>query len=463
MENKTIYITLLDGYCSSYFMKETSQETLIKPTFLTFHYLKSDYRILTEFSKAAFSPMTFKSYQNYKNNFETNTSFECVIPTFEEIWALLIDGIINKSIQGLKRYHYEPSKIIFTISESYKFHGIYQTVVDVISQFKELYINIEFEYIDYSDIIEKTMIKDYYINVGAEKIESDKEKQIHSFSEVGLNSTIIYTMQIKFENKDNIVYPAKTKILEKTIIPIGITSMMIELTGDKSKPFEQQTVYFINKFNENYAKNLPSLNVASTTHFLNDDDDKIPISKTMLSKTTFSKSILNELKRIINEWNPSTLKEISDCKLAFLTEEVLLPREGNGLYDGGFYATGYVNLIYDGIFRVNKYTSYNNFRPISEFFKIPLVDFDTIKVVSQHFKYFEILDYFNNINKGHNYYLSIKSKVQKETSELFKQLKAGSEIRRWINDAKNIINMIAANDGDKYYELWTQFKEEILN
>ena len=48
-------------------------------------------------------------------------------------------------------------------------------------------------------------------------------------------------------------------------------------------------------------------------------------------------------------------------------------------------------------------------------------------------------------------------------NELFKQLKAGSEIRRWINDAKNIINMIAANDGDKYYELWTQFKEEILN
>lgn len=463
MENKTIYITLLDGYCSSYFMDEVSSKALIDPTFLTFHYLKGDYRILTEFSKATVSPMTFKAYKDYKDKFEKEDTFECVIPTFEEIWALLINGIISDSIKQLEKYHHKPSKIIFTISESYKFHGIYDIVTDVISQFKELYPTIEFGYIDYSDIIKESMIKDYYINMGAEKINSDKTKQIHSFFEVGLNSTIIYTMQINFKNEENKNYPSKTKILEKTIIPIGITSPIIELIGDNSNSFEKQSLYFLNRFNENLTKKLPCLNAVSTIYFLNDNDDKIPITKTMLSKTTFGKSILNELKRIKDDWNPLTLKQISDCKLSFLTEKILLTREGNGTHEGGFKATGYVNLIYDGTYRINEYSPNKEFAPLSKFFKVPLVDFNVIRIIPRHFNHFAILEYFNEVNKKYNYYLSIKSRVQSETPELFKQLKAGSEIKKWINEAKKIIDMIAANDGDKYYELWCQFKNELSN
>lgn len=463
MESKTIYITLLDGYCSSNFMEKTSQEALIKPTFLTFHYLKSECKILTEFSKSALSPMNFKSYQDYKDNFEKENSFECVLPTFEEIWALIINELINKSIQKLKKYYYEPSKIIFTISESYKFHGIYDIIINTISQFKSLYLNIEFECIDYSDVIEKFMVKDYYINMGAEKINSDKTKQIHSFLEVGLNSTMIYTTQIKFKNEDNMIYPTKTKILEKTIIPIGITSPFIELLGDNSKTFEKQSLYFIARFNENLTKNFPNLNASSSVFFLNDNDDKIKITRRMLSETEFGNLIINELERIQNDWNPLTLKQISDSKLTFLTEEVLSPREGNGTHEGSFYATGYVNSIYNGTYLVNDYTSHKDFRPLSEFFNVPLIDFNTTRFIPQRFEHFKTIEYFNEINRKYDYCLSIKHKVQKESSELFKYFKNDPEIKKMINEARKIINNIAANNGDKYYKLWSQFKEEILN
>ena len=462
MSFKTIYITLLDGYCSSYFM-EKSQYILIKPTFLTFQYSGTEYRLLTDLCRNSFSPMTFEAYQNWKDRIENNKTFDYVIPTFEEIWSLIINEIINKSISQLKKYHYKPSKIIFTISESYKFHGIFDTVIDIISRFASMYPNIEFNHINYSNIIESSMIKDYYINIGQEKIKPTTEEQIHSFFEVGLNSSIIYVVKIEFETKNNLTYPSKTNILEKTILPIGIISPFIELFGDTSKSFEQQEYKFMCNINENITKILPSFNSTHSIYFIDNEDNKIELTIDDFKDVTFSKTIINELQRINEKYNILSIKQISDIKLTFLTEEVLPPREGNGTHEGSFYATGYVNLIYDGIYTTNDYTSYNDFRPLSEFFKVPLVDFKLIPIVSQQFVYEEVLNYFENQNKKFQHYLSIKSKVQKETPELCKLINADSEIKKTINSVKKIIDTMSANDGKKYYELWCQFKRKLLN
>lgn len=461
MENKTIYITLLDGYCSSYFMNETTSQALIKPTLLSFYYSRSDYRIFTDLSRISFSPMNLKSYQDYKENVENENSFNCVIPTFEEIWVLIINELINKSIQELKRYYCEPSRIIFTISESYKFHGIYQTVIDVISQFSSLYLNIEFSCIDYPDVIENFMIKDYYIIMGAEKIDSNIPKQIHSFIEIGLNSTIIYTMKIEFKTENNLTYPCKTKILEKTIIPIGITSSLIELFGDSSVSFGKQSLYFIMKCNENLNKNIPILNSTSLTYFTNNDDDKVAISRTVFCETTFGKTILNELETIKNEWNPLTIKQISNNKLTFLLDEVIYTREANDIAEGSFYTTGFVNLIYDGEYQLNKCGSARKL--LKDFFKIPLVNFDTFPIVHHKFNHDETLKYFDKLNVEYQYCLTIKNKIQKEVSDLYRVIKATPEIKKMINEARKLINLMAANNGDKYYQLWCQFKDKLLN
>ena len=461
MENKTIYITLLDGYCSSYFMKEVSYEALIKPTLLTFQYSRSDYRIFAELSKYSFSPMTFESYQDYKENVENENSFDCVIPTFEEIWVLIINELINKSIKELRKYKYVPSKIIFTISESYKFHGIYQTVIDVISQFSSLYLSLEFSYINYPDVIENFMIKDYYINMGSEKIDSDIPKQIHSFIEIGLNSTLIYTMKIDFKTENGLIYPYKTKLLEKIIIPIGLTSALIELLGDDSKSFGKQSLYFIKKCNENLNKNIPNLNATTSTCFIDNNDDKVSISRKIFCKTTFGVTILDELESIRNDWNPLTIKQISYTKLSFLLDKVIRVREGNGTSEGSFYTTGFVNLIYDGIYRIKDNTS--TFRPIKETFETPLVDFDTIPIVHHRFNHEETLNCFNNLNIEYQHCLAIKNKVQNEVSELYKMIDATSEIKKMICDARKLINIMAANNGDEYYQLWCHFKNKLLN
>lgn len=462
MSFKTIYITLLDGYCSSYFMEEYTQ-VLIKPTFLTFQYSGTEYKLLNDLHKNTFSPMNFQAYQNWKDHIESVKTFNYVIPTFEEIWSLIISEIISKSIRELEKYYYEPSKIIFTISESYKFHGIFDIVIDVISRFASIYPNIEFTHINYSNVIENSMIKDYYINIGAEKINPTTEKQIHSFFEIGLNSTIIYTIKIKFETKNNLTYPSKTKILEKTIIPIGIISPFIELFGDISKTFEDQEVKFMCNINENITKILQSLNLTESVYFIDNEDNRIKVTLDDFKNTTLSKTIITELERIDEEYNPLTIKQISYSTLTFLTEEVLSSREGNGTHEGSFYATGYINLIYDGIYTTNRYTSYRDFRPLSEFFEVPLVDFDLIRIIPQRFIYDEVLNYFENQNKKFQHCLSIKSKIQNETFELCKLIDADSEIRKAINSVKKIIDTMSANDGEKYYELWCQFKRELLN
>lgn len=312
-----IFITLLDGYCSSHFIQNQIVTDLIKPVELTFQYSGNNYDLFKGYSKTSFSPMSIEKYNNFVSKFnEECKTIEFVVPTFEEIWVLIINKLIEDSLSKFKKYVPDHGKIEyhFNISEIYKEFGIYDIVCDVISQIsdktkEDCYIS------DFVDLLPVSFVKDYYDLF--RKFEASNETEIHSFIEYGLNKTIIYTYSIKFElKKCNIsvisegakdYIEKQEKIIENFKNHINNTNkIIIELNQliknnvdiEKNKSLINTYIEDISRYNEEIKHYIGILNRFKNTYQI-----LIPTSSKLLNKTVINTGINDLLIELISKNN----------------------------------------------------------------------------------------------------------------------------------------------------------------
>lgn len=465
-----IHITLLDGYFASYFMENTTEKPLIKPSYLTFEYKGYEYRMFREWSNYTVSPMSEKIYDEFVSKLDDLfKEVKYVIPTFEEVWMLMLNEIVGNSIKIYNKYTTQKiTKIIFTISESYKYLTIYDTVLNLIAQISHKF-NINTEVVNYANSIENTMYKDCLILIGSEKINFDEntKQKIFSFIEFGLNSIMLYTMELNFDNKYGVTLPTSSKILEKVFIPIGLSDLFIEtFGGNQTKSLINQHYKFLSNLDSN-IKLLINLNSTHNSHYLDLDDDVVRFNKDDLNRTNFVNILESHVNNIENTYNPSNIKIVSYLTLSFLLYQFINVRTSNGTEIGSFYATGYNSVIYEGSFKTDihpyEIIPENRFYPLNTFVDEPLINYVTIRLKPKSFKYAEVINYFNGLFDKHQHYLSIKSKINKESTEIIRRSDKNLDIRKYLTEAKKIISFIAMNDADKLYELWQDFTSKLLN
>lgn len=198
-----IFITLLDGYCSSHYIIEYNNPIyLIKPVNLTFGYNGYNYELFREYSSTSFSPMSREKYDHFRASFDNQRKIiNFVMPTLEEIWVLIINKLVEISSSKFKDIFPNHGEIeyYFNISQVYKEFEIYNTVCSVISQIsnkigKKCYIS------DLINLLPVSFVNDYYSS-SADSFEANPGEVTHSFIDCGLNKTIIYTYKFTFESR----------------------------------------------------------------------------------------------------------------------------------------------------------------------------------------------------------------------------------------------------------------------
>ena len=449
MNPHTIYITLLDGQCASYFIEDQSHKPLITPKYLTIQYDGRKYELLKNLDKQTIM-LTNKSEFNTQIQ-QSARKYEYLIPTFEEVWALTLTKLIEDSISKFNQYKLgECKEIIFTISETYKHLQIYNTIIDLLNQLQSKYTQI-IKYYNYEKAIENSLFRDYFVDCGGECYERKQKSQIHSFIEIGFHVSMIYSIKVSFKRTGNIYIPISTAMIEKKFINIGIFNLLLELFGENPSVFiENLTV-------------LTYFSQTDTPNFKTEDDETFVISKDEFYQTEFAKKIMTELSLIEDKLHPIDIKFASDLNLKFMLKEIMNYREGNGLHIGSFYITGLNSIVSNGLTRTyrNPINS-NKLIELHDFISFPLFRFEPIRTTRKNFEYDEIIQYFNELNVEDQKLSAMKTKVQNECRKFIKENKIDNETARLIREAIKQIDVISLGNGDKYYETWVKFKNNLI-
>ena len=449
MNPHTIYITLLDGQCASYFIEDQSHKPLITPKYLTIQYDGRKYELLKDLDKQTIM-LTNKSEFNTQIQ-QITQKYECLIPTFEEVWALTLTKLIENSLGQYAKYELgECKEIIFTISETYKHLQIYNTIIDLLNQLQSKYTQI-IKYYNYEKAIENSLFRDYFVDCGGERYERKQESQIHSFIEIGFHVTMIYSIKVSFKRTGNIYIPISTAMIETKFVKIGIFDLLFELFGENPSVF---------------IENLTILTYFSQTdrpNFKTEDDETIAISINEFYQTEFAKKIVNELSIIEDKLHPIDIKFASDLNLKFMVRDIMGYREGNGLHISSFYITGLNSIISNGLTKT--YTNPidpNKLIELHDFISFPLFQFKPIRTTRKNFEYDEIIQYFDELNIENDKLLSMKTKVQNECRKFIKENNIDNETAKLIREAIKQIDVISLGNGDKYYETWIKFKNNLI-
>jgi hypothetical protein len=459
----TVYITLIDGFVSSYFVNKYCSPTyLIKEyTPLSFKYDGVSMYCLHEIDNYTLIPMSENLYNEYVTKLIVKSKNKPFLKyTFKEVWTILLTNIINKTISKYKEYGYnEPTTIKFATSYLYVYTNLFNLIKEILP---ELQFNHQITLTSLDKTLGSTIYKDFFNNIGKTIKSEQPESQIHSFLEIGVFNTVVYTYETTFDESE---YKYKNNSL-KTIIPTSSKLINVQCYNkglyniiSDIYPEDLSMDSFWGNFKENVNR-LSYFNSTNKVTFEFDQENYIYKLNYVLNLPTFV-SIIEFINNILLECNSSTLKIASYSVMHYLNYYF---RDDNGTSTTTFTSPMLADKFNEGSYIIiNPFIESCN----EEDYTMKNIN---LNIKLNHFNCHEyvinktnvdndlFVNYVEDINRNYQELLHIKSIIQKEKKNLSTRYNVNISV---LNKYYNHFVNISHNNGAVLQDLWNEFKENI--